>query len=408
MTDVFLVASKGIPARYGGFETFAERLVRGRTTDQIRYHVSCMAQKEDRKKPEHFEYQGADCFRVKVPLPGAPGRIWHVSMALSEIAGWKKEHQESDTVVYILGCRIGPLMKRHAKILRRLGCRIYVNPDGLEWKRAKWNMAAKRFLHYCEGCLVKNADLVICDAKAIERYIKRTYGGKVKRTVYLAYGADIGGNEDERRGQEEASKQNSGQAQDCWKRWCEEKRIGAKGYYLIVGRFVPDNNYETVIREFMKSDSEKDLVIVSNIEQNKFYERLRKNTGFEKDQRIKFVGTVYDERLLSAIRKHAFAYLHGHEVGGTNPSLLEALAVTDLNLVLNVEFGKEVAGDAALYWSKKEGDLSRLIGRAERLPQEEILLLGRKAKERIRQYYSWEKLVQDYERLFTKDRIDLQ
>ncbi|MDE6713873.1 MAG: DUF1972 domain-containing protein [Lachnospiraceae bacterium] len=407
MTDVFLIASKGIPARYGGFETFVERLVRGRTTDQIKYHVSCMASKEELKKPEHFEYQGADCFRVKVPLPGAPGRILHVSMALSEIAGWKKEHPDSDMVVYILGCRIGPLMKYHAGILRRLGCRIYVNPDGLEWKRAKWNMAAKRFLHYCEGCLVKNADLVICDAKAIERYIKKTYGSRVKRTVYLAYGADINEDADAHQGYGEDLRQKQEQAGDSWLQWCKEKGIRENGYYLIVGRFVPDNNYETVIREFMKSDSKRDLVIISNIEKNKFYEQLKQNTGFEQDPRIKFAGTVYDEQLLSAIRKNAFAYFHGHEVGGTNPSLLEALAVTDLNLVLDVEFGKEVAGDAALYWSKKDGDLKRLIGQAEKLPQEEILSLGRKAKERIRRYYSWEKLVQDYERLFTEDRIDL-
>lgn len=404
MTDVFLVASKGIPARYGGFETFAERLVRGRTTDRIRYHVSCMAQKEDGKEPEHFEYQGADCFRVKVPLPGAPGRILHVSMALSDIAGWKKEHPDSDTVVYVLGCRIGPLMKYHAGILKKLGCRIYVNPDGLEWKRAKWNMAAKRFLHFCEGCLVKNADLVICDAKAIERYIKKTYGSSVKRTAYLAYGADIKEDDDPKYGED--LKQEHGQAGELFVQWRKEKRIAAKGYYLIVGRFVPDNNYETVIREFMKSDSERDLVIISNIEKNQFYEQLKKNTGFENDPRVKFAGTVYDEHLLSVIRKNAFAYLHGHEVGGTNPSLLEALAATDLNLVLGVEFGKEVAGDAALYWSKKDGDLQRLIGRAERMTQEEIQSLGRKAKERIRRYYSWEKLVRDYERLFTEDRID--
>lgn len=406
MTDVFLVASKGIPARYGGFETFAERLVRGRTDGQIRYHVSCMMQKEDKNKPKHFVYLDADCFRVKVPLPGAPGRIWHVSLALTEIASWKKEHPDSDTVVYILGCRIGPLMKYHAGILKKLGCRIYVNPDGLEWKRAKWNMAAKRFLHYCEGCLVKNADLVICDAKAIERYINKTYGGRIKRTVYLAYGADIRTDEGQEYGED--FNKNGEQDGSSWNRWSGEKGITANGYYLIVGRFVPDNNYETVIREFMKSDSKRDLVIISNIEKNKFYEQLKKNTGFESDPRIKFVGTVYEEDLLYAIRKNAFAYLHGHEVGGTNPSLLEALAATDLNLVLGVEFGKEVAGDAALYWSKKDGDLCRLIGQAEKLGQAEIRSLQKKAKERIRQYYSWEKLVQDYERLFTKDRIDLQ
>lgn len=390
MIDVFLTASKGIPARYGGFETFVERLVRGKTTDRIKYHVSCMAQGKDKHEMKRFEYEGADCFPVKVPLPGAPGRILHVSLALSQIAEWKKKHPDSDTIVYVLGCRIGPLMKYHAKRLRNLGVKIYVNPDGLEWKRAKWNMAAKRFLHYCEGCLVTNADLVICDAKAIERYIQKAYKNKVQHTTYLAYGADLKGNEGDKNFHDE----------EGWEKWCREKKISDNGYYLIVGRFVPDNNYETVIREFMKSESKRDLVIISNVEKNKFYEQLKKNTGFLEDSRIKFVGTVYDESLLSTIRERAYGYFHGHEVGGTNPSLLEALATTDLNLVLDVEFGREVAGDGAKYWTKEDGNLCRLIKEVEEMRSEERKLLGDRAKERIKSCYSWEKIVRDYENLF--------
>lgn len=432
MIDVFLTASKGIPARYGGFETFVERLVRGKTSDRIKYHVSCMAQGKDKNNLKRFEYQGADCFPVKVPLPGAPGRILHVSLVLSQIAEWKKKHPDSDTIVYVLGCRIGPLMKYHAKRLRSLGVKIYVNPDGLEWKRAKWNMAAKRFLHYCERCLVTNADLVICDARAIERYIQKAYKNKVQRTTYLAYGADLKDNEETSMtgtmisdaddtvvndgtgtvadaavgsstgngdNGDKGYNKNSHDDKD-WEKWCHENKIGTNGYYLIVGRFVPDNNYETVIKEFMKSDTERDLVIISNVEKNKFYEQLKKNTGFLEDDRIKFVGTVYDESLLSAIREKAYGYFHGHEVGGTNPSLLEALATTDLNLVLDVEFGREVAGDGAKYWTKEDGNLCRLIGEVEQMRSEERKLLGDKAKERIRSCYSWEKIVRDYENLF--------
>ena len=116
---------------------------------------------------------------------------------------------------------------------------------------------------------------------------------------------------------------------------------------------MPENNYETMIAEFMKSTTSKKLVIITNIEKNKFYERLKQKTEFYKDERIKFVGTVYNKDLLKEIRKNAYGYLHGHEVGGTNPSLLEALATTNLNLLLDVGFNREVAMDGALYFNKR-------------------------------------------------------
>lgn len=112
---------------------------------------------------------------------------------------------------------------------------------------------------------------------------------------------------------------------------------------MIVGRFVPENNYESIIREFMKSQTQRDLLIVCNYQGNVYFDELRNKTGFDQDKRIKFVGTVYDQELLKYIRNQAFAYIHGHEVGGTNPGLLEALAQTDLNLVLDVDFNRQVA-----------------------------------------------------------------
>ena len=102
------------------------------------------------------------------------------------------------------------------------------------------------------------------------------------------------------------------------------------------------------------------------------------------------------------IRKYAYGYFHGHEVGGTNPSLLEALGATDLNLLLNVGFNREVAEDAAVYWTKEDGNLAKLIGRADKMTEEEILELGRKAKDRIRRYYNWEQVAASYEELFLK------
>lgn len=182
--------------------------------------------------------------------------------------------------------------------------------------------------------------------------------------------------------------------------WYTQFNVNRGDYYLIVGRFVPENNYETMITEFMRSKTEKDLVIITNVEHNKFYEQLREKTGFEKDKRIKFVGTVYDQDMLKKIREEAYGYLHGHEVGGTNPSLLEALASTRLNLLLGVGFNKEVGEDSALYWSKDSGNLAALLEQADALDADTIALLDKRSTDRVRDAYSWEKIVGEYEKTF--------
>ena len=376
---VFIVGSKGIPAQYGGFETFVENLTARKKSEDIRYHVSCMNNDE-----KHFEYNGADCFNVKLPLKGAPGRILHVSRVLSFVEKWKKENPCEKAIVYILGCRIGPLLIPHAKKLHKLGIKIFVNPDGLEWKRDKWSKAEKAFLKYCEKCLVVNSNLAICDSKNIEKYILETYPTMEGKTTYIAYGADVS---------------PSTCSEEKLDEWLEKHKLSRENYYLIVGRFVPENNYETMIKEFMKSNTNKDFAIITNVN-DKFLNELEEKLHYKKDSRIKFVGTVYDKELLMKIRENAYGYFHGHEVGGTNPSLLEALGSTNLNLLLDVGFNKEVAEDAALYWTKKENNLASLIEKADTLSKKEIEELGKKAKKRITDNYSWEIISDKYKEIF--------
>ena len=150
----------------------------------------------------------------------------------------------------------------------------------------------------------------------------------------------------------------------------------------------------------MNSDTDKDFVLITNVEQNKFYEELREKTGFEKDKRIKFVGTVYDQELLKKIREDAYGYFHGHEVGGTNPSLLEALGSTQLNLLLDVGFNREVAEDGAMYWSKDNGSLSSIISSADQMEIKHLKEFENKAKNRITEKYSWENIRDKYEKIF--------
>ena len=150
----------------------------------------------------------------------------------------------------------------------------------------------------------------------------------------------------------------------------------------------------------MKSNTKKDFVIITNYENNKFYQQLNVSTNFQKDKRIKFVGTVYDEELLTKIRENAYGYIHGHEVGGTNPSLLEALATTKLNLLLGVGFNKEVAESAGIYWTKDKGSLSELIDNTDSLSINTIYEYSKKSKDRIKNYYNWPMITLQYEKLF--------
>ena len=181
--------------------------------------------------------------------------------------------------------------------------------------------------------------------------------------------------------------------------WFKEKKVIFNEYYLIVGRFVPENNYETMIMEFMKSKTLKDLVIITNVEENKFYNQLEKETHFSMDKRIKFVGTVYDKELLKKIRENAFAYIHGHSVGGTNPSLLEALALTNINLLFDVPYNREVANTAAIYFDKKIESLSNKINYLETSSEQIRRVYKKEAAKQIQNNYLWNDIVYQYENL---------
>lgn len=378
--QVFIIGSKGIPAAYGGFETFVEKLTELQKAKNIRYHVARMGEDDSR-----YEYNDAKCFNVKVPNIGSAKAILYDILALKRCIDYcKKRPAIKNPIFYVLACRIGPFIGHFKRQIQKLGGTLYVNPDGHEWMRSKWSRPVRWYWKYSERLMVKNADQLVCDSKNIERYIQSDYARYKPKTTFIAYGADV-----------KPSKLADDDSK--FQGWMQSQCLTPKGYYLVVGRFVPENNFETMIREFMGSNTEKNFTLITNVNES-FLNELKKKTGFHKDPRIKFVGTVYDQQLLKKIREQAYGYFHGHEVGGTNPSLLEALASSDLNLLLDVGFNREVAGDAALYWNKTPGNLAKAIETADSLTESEIKSLASSSTERIAKAYGWDKIVGDYER----------
>ena len=382
MQHIFIVGSKGIPGAYGGYETFVDKLTEyHQDREDIRYHVACKGTESG-----ETEYHNARCFQIKVPNIGPAQAIWYDVAALKHCCDYIQAHHIENPIVYILACRIGPFMAHFTRRIHKLGGVVYVNPDGHEWLRAKWPAPVRKYWKLSERLMTKHADLMVCDSQTIEKYIQETYAAYAPKTTFIAYGAET---------------RKSLLADDDEKllAWYKEKGLQPKEYYLVVGRFVPENNYETMIREFMRSNTTKTFALITNVS-DAFLNTLKEKTGFDTDSRIQFVGTVYDQELLMKIRENAYGYFHGHEVGGTNPSLLEALSSTDLNLLLNVGFNREVAQHAAMYWEKDPGSLARLIERADALTPEEIAAFGQQAKERIATAYSWQYIADSYEKIW--------
>lgn len=404
---VYLVGAKSLGA-YGGYETFIYKLTEyHQYNKKIKYHVACKANGDgymDESKLEgavlindhEFEFHNAHCFKIDVPQIGSAQAIYYDVAALKMCCEHIRKNHIQHPIVYIMACRIGPFARHSYKEIHQLGGQVYLNPDGHEWMRAKWSAPIRKYWKVSEQMMVKYSDLAICDSVNIEKYIHACYDGKgIKgrnpKTTFIAYGADL---------------TLSKLADDDEKlvNWYKGKGLTKKNYYLVVGRFVPENSFEVMIREFMKSHSKKDFALITNVN-DKFLNELEEKLHFKRDKRIKFVGTVYDQELLKKIRENAFAYFHGHTVGGTNPSLIEALGSTDLNLLVDVGFNREVAEDCALYWSRDDGSLAKLIDSSDQLNENQIAEMGRKAKARVAAEYTWNKICGQYEEVFVKNMI---
>lgn len=383
MKHIFIVGSKGIPANYGGFETFVDKLTEyHQNEEELKYHVAC----KSAGSTGTFVYHNADCFNIKVPNIGPAQAICYDIAALFHVCKYIETNKIETPVVYVLACRIGPFASYFKNRIHKAGGKFFLNPDGHEWKRDKWPLPVKAYWKLSEALMVRSADLIICDSLEIEKYIQKTYHKNSAQTTYISYGAEV----NRPKNSETDAKRDA---------WLEEKGLHHNNYYLSVGRFVPENNFETMIREFMASNSKKDFAIITT-PNDKFYEALEEKLHFSSDPRIKFVGTVYDQALLQSIRSDSFAYIHGHEVGGTNPSLLEALGATQMNLLFDVSFNREVGDDAALYWTKNNSDLAQLINRVEAMDASELKNYAERSSNVIRDRYSWQFIADEYKSIW--------
>lgn len=382
--NIIIIGARGYKCNYGGWETFVTHLILNNKNEEYQFYVPNLTYEKEKDQQIQM-IDGVVVPSIYVPDQGFVTMFTFTIKATNYFLKYIQEHDLKNTVILMLGCKVGPFFPLWRKKLKKLGTKLIINPDGLEWKREKWSWWIKKCFKISERFCIKYSDYCVCDSKSIEKYIQEEYPKFHTPTRFIAFGA--------------YENRNPFKNQIV-KELFQKYSLKENEYYLIVGRFIPENNYEIMIREFMKTNTKKKLVIISNVEENKFYESLKEKTHFTDDPRILFIGTVYDSEALLYFRKYAYAYIHGHSVGGTNPSLLEALSITDINILYDVCYNREVGEDACFYFSKEENSLKRIIDKVEKLKKKEKEMCGTLSKKRIHEAYTWQIVVDHYEEVF--------
>ena len=355
-----ILGTRGIPALYGGFETFAEELSIRLVQRGVDVTVYC----ESEKGAQPDAYRGVHLVHIPASRLGPLTTIvfdlrclWHARKAFD--------------VVYMLGYGASVF----TFIPRLWGTKVWINMDGVEWARSKWGGGAKLWFKLMESAAMWTPDRVIADAMGIFRHLQSRHFHLPPVSV-IPYGAPV---------------ISEAPDADLLNEW----QLAAGKFYLVVCRLEPENSVKEILKGYLQSDSKHPLVVVGSINPAKGYvnELLQMNNG-----RIRFIGPVYDKRKLQTLRYHTLAYLHGHTVGGTNPSLLEALGCGNLVIAHDNAFNREVAGDVAVYFSHEQ-DIAKRIIAVESYPMEQARRMKSMAQERVEKSYDWDGVTNKYFRL---------
>jgi glycosyltransferase involved in cell wall biosynthesis len=357
---IAIMGIRGLPSTYSGYETFADevgsRLVQ-RGHDVLVYCRSALFP----QRPETFH--GMKLIYQPSLETKEFSTLTHTWFCMADVLRRKTDA--------ILVCNVANGL--HLIVPRLFGRKTAINVDGLEWKRPKWNRWGKAYFRFAARMACRLADVVICDAHAMTDIYKRDFGVDA---LTIAYGANA-----------EASTQPEVLAQ---------YGLEPQRYFLIASRLVPDNNADLIVRAFSGVQTEMPLVIAGGANYESLFVSDLKETA---DARVRFLGHINQPDHIKELHCNAYAYLHGHEFGGTNPALLKALGFGNCILALDTPFNREVLGDDyGILYRKDADDLRRKIQDVVDHPDVRDRY-ARRAPQRIAEAYTWEHITDQYEDL---------
>mgnify|MGYP001347579199 CR=1 FL=1 len=354
---VAIIGSRGIPNQYGGFEELAEQLsVR---LVQNGHEVTVYS-------PHHHPYTQAEYKGVRIihkydpePRIGTVGQFFYDLFCVMDL------HKRDFEVVLQLGYTSSAIW--HGLIPKKM--HVTTNMDGLEWKRSKYGKWVKKFLRWSEKTVAKHSHLMVADNPEIENYLQSLYVGQ---TVYIPYGAEI--------------------PKEYNPNILERYNVKPNEYHLILARFVPENNFETLLSGLSKSECSIPTLIIGN-HQTSYGKQLKKRFT---DKRLRFLDGIYDKEVINSLRHFSRMYFHGHSVGGTNPSLLEAMGCQSLICAHSNPFNKSILGENGFYFLDAT-DVATKVDRLHLDVKRDYSSWGRKNTSAVRDIYNWKVITEQYE-----------
>jgi len=362
---IAILGTRGIPNNYGGFEQFAEFLSTGLVEKGHEVTVYNSSAHPYKKKI----FRGVKIKRIYDPEKNI-GTVGQFVYDFFSILNTRSEHFD---IILQLGYTSSSLFyKLHPK-----ESIVVTNMDGLEHKRSKYSPNVQKFLRLAESLAVGQSNLLISDSLGIKEYLKKKYDVSSK---YIPYGATL--------------------FENAKKDVLEKYSVFEHSYFLLIARLEPENSIEVILDGFILSGSGDTFLVVGSAN-TKFAKYLQKK--FLDFQNIKFVGAIYDLEVLNNLRYFCKAYFHGHTVGGTNPSLLEAMASNAIICAHNNEFNRAVLEKDAFYFftSTEVSDFicSNVFG--------DSLPFIQNNRDKILKYYTWSKIISSYEETF-KELLNLK
>jgi glycosyltransferase involved in cell wall biosynthesis len=360
--NIAIIGSRGYPCVYSGYETFiaelAPRLVERGHKVTVYCYRGLFKNRPILNNGVHLKY--IPCIKSKL-----------LSQITNSLLSTLHVIFTSTDIVFYVNSSNGPF-GFIARIFRK---RTIINVDGLEWLRPQWEGIWTQYSYLASKIATKVFDVVVTDSERMAEIYRTEFDAE---SIVIAYGANISSSKD--------------------KYLIHKNGLNTGEYYLVVGRLVPDNNALLIVQEFKLSETKKKLVIVGDVPYQDDYAESVKQI---KDPRIIFTGYINNADLLNELYTNAYAYIHGHGYGGTNPALLTALASGCCILAMDNVFNREVLNDEdyGFYFNKDPQSLSRLIDFVD--SHTAVLEDYRaKARDRIGEGYTWERITDQYEILF--------
>lgn len=359
---IALVGTRGVPARYGGFETAVEEV--GSRLAARGHSVVVYCRSTGAGRPA--EYRGMRLVHLPAVRHRALETLTHTGLSVAHLATRRTDVAivfNAANAVWLPGLRAARIP-------------VATHVDGLEWMRAKWGPSGRRFYRAAESLAVRWSDALIADAVGISEYYQDVFDAP---TRLIAYGAPAIG---------------PGRADRL-----VELGLSRNAYHLVVARFEPENHVAEIVRGYVASDARLPLVVVGSAPYSHEY------TGrvhAAADERVRFLGGVWDNELLDQLFANALTYLHGHSVGGTNPALLRAIGAGTATIAFDVRFNREVLGELGRYFRSAD-DVARAVTDAEAEPAT-TLARGERLRG-VARSYDWETVTDGYEKLVT-DLVD--